>query len=756
MDNWMRYQLTGDERYIQAFRRQKALKAALMGGSLGAIGCVSASIMASQVMAKDWPPPTLPKRCGAFLLGFGAISGIYSCRLDPREGVAVPFLTIFLNGGLRAMAQAEEDDEVLFDAGAPRHQSKSSRFGFNSVCDGNGDAPRAALSDIDVEAALMTTQGANSRKPSKLSRVSRASKGFQGVRSAILKVAEANKAPNLSVSEVDLEAVGPDINGKISILTRKTLGLTVGSFLSGFMMGILMGTGYGFYLGYLGLDSYVFALVLGALGPRLARTFVGTAGAARSPSGARRSVEVATEESVVAGDRLKLKLLSPEGDGITVACSEVILPSATGQLGILANHAPMMSALDTGVLRYKEERKSYARNIKEQDPSISIASFQDGQWKPVVVLGGFATVDSNQLSVLVNDFEKAESIETTEAQSEMDAASSMLEKAESKKDKLEATNRLKKAAARLQAAMFVGVAGEGLIIEYSQLEAWECRGQLKAELTMVGTAGGLLATLFIGCFMNSKAYLGTFDWGLQFNQIMYIALALVLIQIPLTMFLVWEPPLKQRPSFRQHLWSSWDLVTVATTAGPLVRSQWAEVKVPVYLTVFNVVRNQYFFLGEEILSALPMAAIKLVSALLLIEMAEPGKEGLCTGLLGTIYNASTPFGTAISNQIFALFQPNLYDVANYVADTPAFRETVAWSYAVTYATTLAGFVLIRLIPSQKEEAQHRKKEWGSHPFYGIMVLVLPTICFLYAITVLVMANIPELACLKAIGGPGCE
>lgn len=26
--------------------------------------------------------------------------------------------------------------------------------------------------------------------------------------------------------------------------------------------------------------------------------------------------------------------------------------------------------------------------------------------------------------------------------------------------------------------------------------------------------------------------------------------------------------------------------------------------------------------------------------------------------------------------------------ANYVADTPAFRETVAWSYAVTYATTL--------------------------------------------------------------------
>jgi F-type H+-transporting ATPase subunit epsilon len=58
----------------------------------------------------------------------------------------------------------------------------------------------------------------------------------------------------------------------------------------------------------------------------------------------------------------------------------------------------MMSALDTGVLRFKE----------------------DGKWKPVVVMGGFATVDSNQLSVLVNDFEKADSIETWKKLVEVD------------------------------------------------------------------------------------------------------------------------------------------------------------------------------------------------------------------------------------------------------------------------------------------------------------------------------------------------
>merc|ERR1711870_131335 len=97
--------------------------------------------------------------------------------------------------------------------------------------------------------------------------------------------------------------------------------------------------------------------------------------------------------------------------------SEVILPSASGQLGVLANHAPMMSALDVGVLRYKK----------------------DGVWKPLVTYGGFASVDSNQLSILVNDFDTVESIDLDAAKKDMETATAALEKAESKKDKLDAT-----------------------------------------------------------------------------------------------------------------------------------------------------------------------------------------------------------------------------------------------------------------------------------------------------------------------------
>merc|ERR1712226_1141229 len=102
----------------------------------------------------------------------------------------------------------------------------------------------------------------------------------------------------------------------------------------------------------------------------LSAAFVGSFGG--RPAKAFRSpvLRHAEGEAAASTDRVQMKLLSPEGVGVSMAVSEVVLPSASGQLGILSNHAPLMTALDTGVIRYK----------------------QDGKWKPIVVMGGFATV----------------------------------------------------------------------------------------------------------------------------------------------------------------------------------------------------------------------------------------------------------------------------------------------------------------------------------------------------------------------------
>ncbi|CAE7846916.1 unnamed protein product [Symbiodinium microadriaticum] len=379
----------------------------------------------------------------------------------------------------------------------------------------------------------------------------------------------------------------------------------------------------------------------------------------------------------------------------------------------------------------------------------------------------------------------------------------------------------------LTAGIQLGItAGEGLLLEYSQREPAERRGQIKAEMTMVSTGGALAASVVVGVFMNSKAYLGTFDWGLSFSGLMALCFVLVVFMIPLSVCCVLELPKPRqrvdRISCGAHVKSSWELVqkntfsnllffaflvqllfSITTTAGPMVKSRWAEVKVlqqqtfgivglafmmlatwiykvcllqtswrkaifvaivtinvfdaiPTFLTIFGVVRNQYFYLGEDILGCIPMAGLQLVANLMIIELAEPGREGLCYGLIGTFQSSSTPFGAVVSNQIFGLFNPKLSKLENYVADTSTFRSTVAWSYVLTYSSSFVALFLLPMIPFQKEDAQRRKKESGSSSARATLVIVIPTICLIYGIIVLLLTSQEETACLQWIGGQGEE
>ena len=242
--------------------------------------------------------------------------------------------------------------------------------------------------------------------------------------------------------------------------------------------------------------------------------------------------------------------------------------------------------------------------------------------------------------------------------------------------------------------------------------------------------------------------------------------------------------------------------SISTTAGPMVRSQWAGVKVlqaqlfsmasmlammvatwiykscllqtcwrkailfailsvtlldsvPTFLAIFDVFRDQYFYLGEEVLGAVPTTALALITNFMVIELSEPGMEGLCFGLIGTVMHASQPVSAALSNQVFGLFQPSLSQLPNYVADTPEFRTTVAWSYLLAYATSMLGACALPLIPRQKDDAHRRKKDWSPSALMATFVLIIPALSLPYGITVLVLSSHPETACLRWVGGPGC-
>ena len=126
---------------------------------------------------------------------------------------------------------------------------------------------------------------------------------------------------------------------------------------------------------------------------------------------------------------LNVRVITPDKVVWDAVVEELILPSSTGQIGILSDHAPLLTALDIGVMRLKS----------------------DAGWSSIVVMEGFAEVEDNKVTILCNGAEEASSIDLTTAQTELEKVTLLVDEATTKKEKIEATIELRKAKARLQA-----------------------------------------------------------------------------------------------------------------------------------------------------------------------------------------------------------------------------------------------------------------------------------------------------------------
>lgn len=129
---------------------------------------------------------------------------------------------------------------------------------------------------------------------------------------------------------------------------------------------------------------------------------------------------------------LTLRVLAPDQSVFDGNADEVILPSTTGQLGILPGHVSLLTALDTGVLRLRE----------------------GNGWKAIALQGGFAEVESDEVTVLVNAAELGSSINADAAAKELEAAQAAAARFEGQPpstEKVKAQQELARARARLQA-----------------------------------------------------------------------------------------------------------------------------------------------------------------------------------------------------------------------------------------------------------------------------------------------------------------
>ena len=122
---------------------------------------------------------------------------------------------------------------------------------------------------------------------------------------------------------------------------------------------------------------------------------------------------------------LNVRVITPDKVVWDADTEELILPSSTGQLG----HAPLLTALDIGVMRLKTGTN----------------------WTSIVLMEGFAEIENNKVTVLCNGAEEANSIDATKAQADLEKTILLVEEAATKKEKIEATIELRKCKARIQA-----------------------------------------------------------------------------------------------------------------------------------------------------------------------------------------------------------------------------------------------------------------------------------------------------------------
>lgn len=129
---------------------------------------------------------------------------------------------------------------------------------------------------------------------------------------------------------------------------------------------------------------------------------------------------------------LSVKVITPGKTVWDDEVEEIVLPSTTGQLGILSGHAPLLTALEVGVLRVRPGK----------------------EWKNIALMGGFAEVEDDEIKILVNGAELGDNIDRDTARSEYQEAQTRLQKVENSDDrqeKIQAQNSMKRARARLQA-----------------------------------------------------------------------------------------------------------------------------------------------------------------------------------------------------------------------------------------------------------------------------------------------------------------
>jgi F-type H+-transporting ATPase subunit epsilon len=110
-------------------------------------------------------------------------------------------------------------------------------------------------------------------------------------------------------------------------------------------------------------------------------------------------------------DKIQLEIVTPKGRALTASVDEVTAPSVDGDFGVMPGHLPLLAALRTGIVTYREG---------------------PGDPKKCAVGAGFAEAGANKLVILTDDYIERDQIDPVIVRKELAEVQGAIEKAVTK------------------------------------------------------------------------------------------------------------------------------------------------------------------------------------------------------------------------------------------------------------------------------------------------------------------------------------
>ncbi len=129
-------------------------------------------------------------------------------------------------------------------------------------------------------------------------------------------------------------------------------------------------------------------------------------------------------------DTFQLEIVTPEKKVVDTAAEEIQIPGKNGYLGVLPGHAPLITELAVGEIKYRAE----------------------GKEQLLAAAWGFAEVLPDKVTILAETVEKPEEIDVDRARKAKDRAEERLTSGDTNVDVERSLDALAKAETRLEVA----------------------------------------------------------------------------------------------------------------------------------------------------------------------------------------------------------------------------------------------------------------------------------------------------------------